>query len=329
MPESPDAHKEQGAYVGDSEEILQSIVDMWLDLVSGATRCRCVGIRLEREGDFPLVRWVGFSERFVELEKSLLPRDVKRDLSAQQRLMLLECLCGRVIRGEREGCEALLTPRGSLWMRDVSQTDKLSPEVMSKTRGVCLEEGFQSIALVPCLPDKQTIALLHVCDKRRGLLSQRLVNNLEKTGSQFARLVYQLRELRKAQARLRETKARLSHVLVVDDEREIASLVQRMLEAEEHRVTTASSAEGALEIMSEQKIDLVITDFAMPGMTGTALAGEIKRRWRPYSPPVILMSGTSSEEAAIGEEQPPDLAAFLRKPFSAEALISAARTVLA
>jgi len=271
---------------------------------------------------------MGFSENFIELERSLLPKDVGAELSPQKKLLLLECMCGRVIRGECAGCEELFSPGGSFWINDFSDPDKISPRVRKRMRGTCLDEGFQSMALVPCRPDSESVALLHVCDTRKGLLSEELMASLEESGRHFAKLVFQLRELKKTESQSREAEKMQLRILVVDDEPEMASLVGNMLEAKGHQVTTVSGGLEALEVLSATRFDLVITDFNMPLMSGLGLAEEIWTRWHPFSPPVILMSGTSSEEVALREKGPPDVAAFLSKPFSVEDLMETVHAVV-
>jgi len=155
-----------------------------------------------------------------------------------------------------------------------------------------------------------------------------MVAALEETGVHFAKLIFQLRELKRAQSQSREAGPKPASVLVVDDEEKMASLVRNMLEAGGHQVTTALSGPEALEILSEQKVDLIVTDFNMADMSGLALAIEIGRRWRPYAPPVILMSGTFSEEMLFREREFSDVAAFLAKPFSVETLMDAIHTAM-
>ena len=61
------------------------------------------------------------------------------------------------------------------------------------------------------------------------------------------------------------------HVLVVDDDMSVLAVVERALS--DYRVSTASDAAEALAILSAQnRIDLLITDYLMPGMTGEELA---------------------------------------------------------
>ena len=308
------------------DSILGTVVEMCLGLISGATRCRCAGIRVNQEGDFPLVRNVGFSEEFVESERSLLPAGVKAELSPHERLDLLECLCGRVIRGERGCCEELFTAKGCLWTNDFCETGKIPPHVRAAMRRACLEENFRSFALVPCRPDHETLALLQICDRRGGLLSEGLVEGLEKAAEQFARLLFQLRRLKKTMSRVVGT--RPIRILIVDDDEEMSSVLEDTLNAKGHLVTSAPSGPEALEILSREKVDVVVTDFNMPDMTGLALAVEIHNRWDPYAPPIILMSGTFSREMVFPENELSDVAAFLAKPFSEETLMEAIRNAL-
>jgi CheY-like chemotaxis protein len=79
-------------------------------------------------------------------------------------------------------------------------------------------------------------------------------------------------------------------ILFVDDDPLIAMSTTEMLEDLGHRVIGANSALHALDILkSEQQIDLMMTDHAMPGMTGLELA-VASRRVRP-SLPVLLATG--------------------------------------
>jgi CheY-like chemotaxis protein len=84
--------------------------------------------------------------------------------------------------------------------------------------------------------------------------------------------------------------ARAATILVVDDDPLIASSAVNMLEDLGHTVLEANSAREALAILEKgQPVDLLMTDQAMPGMTGTELA-EIVREKRPGLP-VLLVTG--------------------------------------
>jgi DNA-binding NtrC family response regulator len=78
-------------------------------------------------------------------------------------------------------------------------------------------------------------------------------------------------------------------ILCVDDEQLPLTLRRLVLETQGYQVLTARSAPDAVRALSQQPVDLVITDQVMPGGTGTELAQSIKKRWP--SLPVILISG--------------------------------------
>ncbi|MFO7832196.1 MAG: response regulator [Desulfuromonadaceae bacterium] len=81
------------------------------------------------------------------------------------------------------------------------------------------------------------------------------------------------------------------HLLVVDDEEHIVSLIKNMLERHGYEVTCTTSSQHALEVFKGRKdaFDMVITDYAMPEMTGIELAQSV-RNIRPDIP-VLMCSG--------------------------------------
>jgi CheY-like chemotaxis protein len=70
-----------------------------------------------------------------------------------------------------------------------------------------------------------------------------------------------------------------------------------MLEDLGHRVLTAADADEALEILAAETVDLVITDYAMPGVNGLELARSIRERW----PEVTVMLATGYAELPEGD----------------------------
>jgi CheY-like chemotaxis protein len=107
------------------------------------------------------------------------------------------------------------------------------------------------------------------------------------------------REPEPSDALLRAGEARSFRVLVVDDDAMVASGTAAMIEDLGHSVIQAESASRALEHLSTgPKIDLVITDYAMPGMTGGELAAEINRV-RPGLP-VVIATGYSDAPEEMG-----------------------------
>jgi signal transduction histidine kinase len=116
------------------------------------------------------------------------------------------------------------------------------------------------------------------------------------------------------------------HLLLVDDENIILNLGRDMLESLGYRVTTLQSPEDALKYLkSGEKIDLIITDLTMPGMTGVELAEQAKKVWPQL--PVILWSGYADlggHESLINGT----IDHLLHKPFTVQGLSQAVHKVL-
>jgi two-component system, cell cycle sensor histidine kinase and response regulator CckA len=116
-------------------------------------------------------------------------------------------------------------------------------------------------------------------------------------------------------------------ILLVEDEPEVRSLVERVLRSQGYQVHAASRPSEALAIASRPgvELDLMVTDMVMPEMDGRELARRLHSD-RP-SLPVIYLSGYSAE--AIGRDGVLDQgAAFLEKPFRPDFLVQKVREVL-
>ncbi|MGO9532720.1 MAG: PAS domain S-box protein [Syntrophobacteraceae bacterium] len=118
-------------------------------------------------------------------------------------------------------------------------------------------------------------------------------------------------------------------VLVVDDEPQLAEVLQRMLKGLGYDVVTCASGTEALEVLCHQPIekrfDLVITDMTMPHFTGADLAGEL-RGFQPVIP-VILMTGFSKNMDAE-KVKSLGIQGFLMKPVALDQLAKTVREVL-
>ncbi|HXO03432.1 MAG TPA: response regulator [Stellaceae bacterium] len=98
-------------------------------------------------------------------------------------------------------------------------------------------------------------------------------------------------------------------MLVADDDPLVLTNMAAMLDDLGHKVFEASSARQALTILRrESGIELVITDQAMPDMTGLQLIKEIRKRWSDL--PVILATGFAELPSGIDPLQ-----ITLAKPF--------------
>jgi two-component system NtrC family response regulator len=83
----------------------------------------------------------------------------------------------------------------------------------------------------------------------------------------------------------------------VDDSEEIRLICQTVLEADGYQVITAGSGAAALKLLHTGNIDAVVIDNVMPGMSGIALAQEIKRVSSGL--PVILFSSLERPDEIV------------------------------
>lgn len=113
-------------------------------------------------------------------------------------------------------------------------------------------------------------------------------------------------------------------VLIVDDDAAIRESMNEFVDMSGYMSTTASSAEEALGTLSQNHIDVVITDIMLPGMDGLELTDRIKKE---YDIDVIVMTGYSGDysyEEAISK----GASDFVFKPVRFEELLLRLRRVL-
>jgi two-component system cell cycle sensor histidine kinase/response regulator CckA len=117
----------------------------------------------------------------------------------------------------------------------------------------------------------------------------------------------------------------IGRVLIVEDQPEVAQLVQRMIEPAGYSITVATDALTAVtQVASGARPDLLITDVVMPTMTGPELASAL----RTHQPdlPVLYMSGYTA--ASLGPQlNLDDNSMLIEKPFTRSAMLGAIRTL--
>jgi len=105
-------------------------------------------------------------------------------------------------------------------------------------------------------------------------------------------------------------------VLAVDDDPLVLKNTAAMLADMGHSVLQAESAAEALDLLQRYRVDLVLTDHAMPHMTGAQLAAMVNARWAAV--PIILATGFAELPPGTGAGLP-----RLAKPFTQEELARA------
>jgi two-component system phosphate regulon response regulator OmpR len=116
----------------------------------------------------------------------------------------------------------------------------------------------------------------------------------------------------------------IAHILVVDDDDGIRSLVKKYLNENNFLVTTADSAEDASEKINIIKFDLIILDIMMPGKNGLEF---IKGHKKKLDTPIILLTAKGeANERVEGLETGAD--DYLPKPFEPKELILRIKNIL-
>lgn len=101
-------------------------------------------------------------------------------------------------------------------------------------------------------------------------------------------------------------------LLIVDDDATIRGMLYELL-SEKYECNTASMAEEAFQYLEVEQYDAIITDIAMPGLTGVELLKRVQLR--DEDTPVILISGRGTEQDS-GALLALGAFAYVTKPFS-------------
>lgn len=117
------------------------------------------------------------------------------------------------------------------------------------------------------------------------------------------------------------------NIMTVDDSRAVRLTIALALKTSGHRVVEAESGEEALEMLKTEKIDLIISDFNMPGMDGAQLVRRIKSVEDYRKIPVIMLT-TENARGRLSEAKEAGAVGWMNKPFKAEHLVAAVKTLI-
>ena len=121
--------------------------------------------------------------------------------------------------------------------------------------------------------------------------------------------------------------AMASNILIVEDEPAIAELLAVNLRHAGHCPILAGSAEEALRLIRDILPDVMLIDWMLPGMSGVALARELRAGARTREIPLILLTARSEEADTIaGLDAGAD--DYITKPFSPKELLARIRALL-
>jgi type II secretory ATPase GspE/PulE/Tfp pilus assembly ATPase PilB-like protein/DNA-binding NarL/FixJ family response regulator len=113
---------------------------------------------------------------------------------------------------------------------------------------------------------------------------------------------------------LPEAKKAPYKLLLVDDEPNILASLRRVFQRENYELLFARSAEEALRILEKQPVELIMTDFMMPGMNGSELLREVRERWPQTIR--IMLTGHANTDAVMGSIKDGAVYRFILKPWN-------------
>ena len=116
----------------------------------------------------------------------------------------------------------------------------------------------------------------------------------------------------------------MARILVVEDEQMERVLQKAILEPAGHQVLFAPDGERALEMCLNSRLDLVITDLAMPGFNGLRFLRELRKAM--IGMPVLAISGKSADQLDLATDYGADM--VLSKPVDGPRLLSAVDDLL-
>ena len=116
-----------------------------------------------------------------------------------------------------------------------------------------------------------------------------------------------------------------SHLLVVDDDPRLRSLLQRYLAEQGYRVSVAPDAAGARAALRAMTYDLIVLDVMMPGESGLELVESLRREGHEM-PVLMLTAAGSPDDRVAGFEHGAD--DYLGKPFDPRELVQRVRAIL-
>jgi two-component system response regulator RegX3 len=124
--------------------------------------------------------------------------------------------------------------------------------------------------------------------------------------------------------KFREAKKKMTKILLVEDDGQIASYLGELLRAEGFDTQIAGSKKEASECLLIQAFDLVLLDVSLPDGNGFSICAEIKKE---YEIPVIFLTASGDEYSVVAGL---DMGAddYIAKPFRPRELISRIRSVL-
>jgi len=117
----------------------------------------------------------------------------------------------------------------------------------------------------------------------------------------------------------------MKRILVVEDEQELARLVELHLRDNGYSVTLAGDGDRGLALATSTRFDLIVLDLMLPGVDGLEICRQVRQG--PHYQPILMLTARSTElDRVLGLEVGAD--DYLTKPFSVRELVARVKAIL-
>jgi DNA-binding response OmpR family regulator len=116
-------------------------------------------------------------------------------------------------------------------------------------------------------------------------------------------------------------------VMVVEDDAAVRQMQNRILSAAGYQVSEAADGEIALQALAQKQAALVLLDVMMPGLSGFQVAQALRKNPTTAKIPIIFVTA-KTETASVKQGFSAGASMYLTKPFTAQQLLAAVRTVI-
>jgi PAS domain S-box-containing protein len=157
-------------------------IEKIVESMKNSVGIEAVGVRIRQGDDYPYLVANGYPDAFLKAENHLCRRSesgqIIRDSEGHP---LLECMCGKIIRGKTEPSRPFFTPAGSFWTTCLSKLieSDYGGELKTLFRSPFISSGYESVAIVPLRCDREVIGVLQLNDSRDNIFSAEAVGFFE------------------------------------------------------------------------------------------------------------------------------------------------------
>ena len=178
----------------------KQIMTKILDAIRAQSNCQSVGIRLHNNADYPYYVQEGFPGFFILKENSLCMKDSEgKHILDKRGSPLLECMCGNVIKGQFDPKLVFFTEKGSFWTNSTTHllANTTEKERQSRTRNMCHNSGYESVALIPLRGGNGNVGLIQMNDPRENMFTAKSIKNYESLAVYVGEIISNALEIQK------------------------------------------------------------------------------------------------------------------------------------